>query len=271
MTSKKTIVGKCRICGREGKLTFEHIPPRASYNKQSIRTVELLDVIAAENSEDIMPWELERVRSTISQRGRGEYCLCESCNNNTGAWYGVHYKRFADALMHVCVSAKKANARSAKFELKDMRPLPIIKQVIAMFCDINTALTDTDPSLREFLLNKESQALNKSKYRVFMYLMTGGIEKTAGRTALLQIGSPTPIVLSEISTVPVGFVLYEDLPIDYQTILTEITNFADCSYSDSASITLALNAFEINSVFPGDYRSKEEIKTTIENSKRSFQ
>ena len=271
MTSKKEITGKCRICGKEGKLTFEHIPPRASYNKQSVKTVKLLDVIEAENNENIMPCELERIRSTISQRGRGEYCLCESCNNNTGAWYGVHYKRFADALMRVCVSVKKADAKSAKFELKDMRPLPIFKQVIAMFCDINTALTDNDPSLREYLLNKESKTLDTSKYRVFMYLMTGGIEKTAGKTALLQKGNPTPIVLSEISTVPVGFILFEDLPKDYQTTLTEITNFADCSYSDSGSIILALNAFEINSVFPGDFRSKDEIKSTIENSKSNHQ
>lgn len=269
MTSKKAITGKCRICGKEGKLTFEHIPPRASYNKQLIKTVKLLDVIEAENKENIMPWELGRVPYNILQRGRGQYCLCERCNNNTGAWYGSHYKKFADALMYICLSLKKANARSAIFELNGMRPLPIFKQIIAMFCDINTAFTDNDPTLRDYLLDKESRSLDTRKYRVFIYFLTGGIEKTVGRTAVVKVGDPTPIIMSEISTFPVGYILYENLPNDYQTSLTEITNFADASFTDSASITLAINAFEISSIFPGDFRSKEEIISTNINNKRN--
>lgn len=266
MTSKKTIIGKCRICGKEDKLTFEHIPPRASYNKEAVKTVNLLDVIEAEK-KNIMPWDLDRMPSTISQRGRGAYCLCERCNNITGAWYGFYYKQFADALMCACAKAKKENAQSVMVKIKGMRPLPIIKQVITMFCDINTSLTDTNPDLRDYLLNKESKDLDTSKYRVFMFLVSGGLQITAGRTVLLRDGLQTPIVLSEIATVPVGFIIYENMPKDFDPLLTEITDYTNCNYSDSAELTLALNVFEINSIFPNDFRSKEEIRTNIEKSK----
>ena len=39
--SKKSMkkIGKCRICGEEGYLTFEHIPPRSAGNKQEARVI----------------------------------------------------------------------------------------------------------------------------------------------------------------------------------------------------------------------------------------
>ena len=266
--SRKKVFGKCRICGQEGELTFEHIPPSATYNNKSVRIVKLMDLINSENKDGSFPWELDRASYTISQRGLGEYCLCKKCNNDTGTWYGVHYKRFIDALMFVYVSVNKRNESMSTFELKDMRPLPIIKQIFALFCDINHSLAEDDASVREFLLNKESNAIDRNKYRIFMYIMKGNFEKTVGLSALLMLGQPSPLVLSEIATVPVGFILYKDLPTDFNTNLTEITNFLDCNYDDKANITMAVSAFEVNSWIPGDFRSKQEIADTIERSRK---
>lgn len=266
--SRNKVYGKCRICGKEGKLTFEHIPPRATFNKQSARVVKLMDLIKAENEDDAYPWELDQAAYTISQRGLGEYCLCEKCNNDTGAWYGVHYKRFIDALMFVYINMKKQNKDVISVELKDMRPLPIIKQIFAMFCDINHALADNDTSIREFLLNKESNVIDRKKYRLFMYVMKGDFEKTVGFTAQIRLGQPLPLMLSEIATIPVGFILYKDLPNDFETNLTEITSFLDCDYSSIRNIQMPITALEVNSWIPGDFRSKKEIAETIEQSKK---
>ena len=265
MTRNKAY-GKCRICGKEGKLTFEHIPPSATYNKQSVRIVKLMDLIKAENEVDAYPWELDQASYTISQRGLGEYCLCEKCNNNTGAWYGVHYKRFVDALMFVYINIKKHNKDVISVELKNMRPLPIIKQIFTLFCDINYALTDNDTSIREFLLNKESNLIDRRKYRIFMYVSKGDYEKTVGFTAQIRLGQP-PLMLSEIATVPVGFILYKDLPNDFETNLTEITSFLDCDYNSIRNIQMPIAALEVNSWIPGDFRSKQEIADTIAQSK----
>lgn len=37
--------GRCHICGREGKLSFEHIPPRSMGNDHSVRSYRGVDII----------------------------------------------------------------------------------------------------------------------------------------------------------------------------------------------------------------------------------
>lgn len=54
----KTQTGKCALCGKEGKLTFEHIPPRAAFNSNRARPVggkEIFkeEVLNDDNSEVI--------------------------------------------------------------------------------------------------------------------------------------------------------------------------------------------------------------------------
>ena len=74
-----------------------------------------------------------------------------------------------------------------------------------------------------------------------MYLLKGGVERTAPFSAMIHLGEPEAVMVSEIAAVPVGFILYHDLPSGYQPLGTEITNFVQCSFNDTATITLALN------------------------------
>ena len=34
--SRKSIIGKCRLCGETKKLTFEHVPPETTFNNYSV-------------------------------------------------------------------------------------------------------------------------------------------------------------------------------------------------------------------------------------------
>ena len=265
---KKKPRGICRICGEYRKLSFEHVPPGATYNKQAVQLVSVRDYLEAEKRKDAMPWELGKVKGKISQRGRGDYYICGKCNNDTGSWYGVHYKKFVNVLMYVMHQGAGKDYKNVTLEVREMRPLPIIKQVMTMFCDINGNLTENDPALRSFIMDKANQGLDTNKYRIFMYLLKGGIEKTAPLSALIHLGESEPVMVSEIAAIPVGFVLYVDLPADYTPQGTEITNFVHCGYDDIATITLALNIFENNTWLPTDFRSKEEIKATIEKSRK---
>lgn len=260
--------GVCRICGEYKKLSFEHVPPGATYNKQAVRFVTVTDFIEAEKKDDALPWELDKVKGRISQRGRGDYYICEKCNNDTGAWYVAHYKRFVDTLMYVMHQGKNQDYRSVTLKMLDMRPLPIIKQVMTMFCDINENLALGDDSLKSFIMDKNSQSLDTNKYRVFMYMLRGGIERIAPLSAMIHLGEVEPIMVSEISAVPVGFLLYLDIPDGHTPLGTEITNFSQCRYDDVATINLALNVYENNTWLPTDFRSKEEIKATIEKNKK---
>ena len=40
MAKRKKESGKCRICGKEGKLSFEHVPPEAAFNKATAIELE---------------------------------------------------------------------------------------------------------------------------------------------------------------------------------------------------------------------------------------
>lgn len=258
--------GICRICGEYKKLSFEHVPPGATYNKQSVRFVSVKDFIEAEKEKDIMPWELNRVKGKVSQRGRGDYYICEKCNSNTGSWYASHYKKFVDAFMYVMYQGAGQEYQSVTLEMLDMHPLPIIKQVLTMFCDINENLAMNDESLKSFIMDKNSQSLDTNKYRIFMYMLRGGIQRTAPLSAMITLGEAEPVMVSEIAAVPVGFILYLDMPSGYKPFGTEITNFVQCKYDDTATINMAVNVYESNTWLPTDFRSKEEIKATIEKN-----
>lgn len=188
--AKKRVMGICRICGEEKKLTFEHVPSGATYNKKAVKIITYEQFLTAD-SNGKYPWDIEDSPGKISQRGKGDYYLCEACNNKTGAWYGTHYRNFVGPIMYVLTEAKKRKEKYAAVELSltGMRPLPIFKQVITMFCDINSGLAKRDQfALRKFLLDKYSKDFDSKKYRVFMFIPTGSVERTDGLIALLNTG-----------------------------------------------------------------------------------
>jgi hypothetical protein len=84
MARRKKVNGVCRICGQYGALSFEHVPPQEAFNKSTVieYTVE--------------SWVTKRrVKDKQQQGGIGQYTLCETCNSNTGAWYGGEYVKWA--------------------------------------------------------------------------------------------------------------------------------------------------------------------------------
>ena len=42
---KKDVVDICRICGTKNKLTFEHVPPRASFNRQAENVISADEIL----------------------------------------------------------------------------------------------------------------------------------------------------------------------------------------------------------------------------------
>jgi hypothetical protein len=75
--------GKCHICGYEGKLSFEHVPPEKAFNDSAALLMDLEQWDKFQTSG--------KKRGTYQQRGFGAYTLCEKCNSNTGAWYASEY------------------------------------------------------------------------------------------------------------------------------------------------------------------------------------
>lgn len=252
MSRKRKEHGICRICGEYKELTFEHVPPETVFNKGAVKNIGLDSVIMDTIRKNKLPWEINYSMGKIQQRGRGGFYLCADCNSCTGQWYVPEYSKF----VHISQDAmRQAGAReyaSLGIQVKGLRLLPIFKQVMVMFCDINKGLMG-DESLKGYLLDKHSQSFNQSRYHLYAHIHAGSLERMNG----IMVQSTTNygfITLSEISTYPMGFTLYIDKPEG-----VEITSFSEWGYEEECHVELIIPKLECNTIFSGDYRTKGEI------------
>jgi hypothetical protein len=68
--------GNCSLCGIFCDLTFEHVPPRSAFNKNTrYKTVPYEQVLKSDNILDA------NFKGKIEQGGLGHYSLCSNCNS----------------------------------------------------------------------------------------------------------------------------------------------------------------------------------------------
>lgn len=252
MPRKSKIEGICRICGNEGDLSFEHIPPRAAFNDRRAIKLQLEAALALGPDEP--------VKGPIQQGGIGDHTLCPRCNNLTGGWYGV---RFVDWCYHGKRILNLTQGNPTLIYMHYLFPLAILKQIVTMFFSVNpSGFSKVHPELVRFVLNKNAKYL-PPKYRFFVYYNTTGKFRFAGITGILSISQDfqsvdKPCLISEIGFTPFGYVLTIDSePPDKR--LFEITHFSRYSYDEFKVMELRLPVLPTYLLFPGDYRTKEEI------------
>ena len=254
--SRKAIYGKCRICGKESKLSFEHVPPRANFNNHSAIIISGDEIIRSVSEEGRNPWEFDRNKGKIQQKGKGGYYLCDSCNSNTGQWYATEYNKFVGAIHCALIQADGSDYKALWIKMKNLRPLAIFKQIMTMFCDINEGLMGDD-TLKQYLLNKKSTGFSENKYNLYIYIHEGSIEKCLG---ICGVATPKgAYLISEISGYPIGLALYIDKPKDIIPEGVEITMFSEFEYDELVDMEMIIPKLENNIFFPGDYRTKEDI------------
>ena len=94
--------GKCKLCGRTKKLTYEHVPPAGAFNASKVTSYPFSEVMKLITGEDNrMPWDFEGLKGKQKQRGSGNYYLCAECNSNTGSWYMEEYVRVVRTLHEI--------------------------------------------------------------------------------------------------------------------------------------------------------------------------
>ena len=249
MARSRKVEGTCRICGTYGRLSFEHVPPRAAFNDRPmlIFSAEVL----LEHGLDAGP-----EHGTVSQRGSGAYTLCERCNNNTGSWYGRHFVEWSYHGMEIL---RRSKGRPTLFYLNYLFPLPILKQVVSMFFSVNTErFRLAQPYLVGFVLDRERKYLPPG-IRIYAYYTTSVSTRALGVSGMLNLESGRVAVTSEISFPPFGYVMTFDdnTPVDRR--LVEITQFARYNYSEFAVLNIQLPVLETHLPLPGDYRTRAEI------------
>lgn len=263
MTIEESI-GICAICGENKQLTFEHVPPRATFNSSPTKIVTGEYILGR---IDKLPWELDNCKYVNMQRGTGYQQLCASCNNYFGNWYVPTYVKFVNTLAKLAKDNNFQTNTKLRIELEKVDILPIFKQILTMFCTANNSIFE-DEKLRNFLLEKENTNFDKSKYRLCVYFNNGKLQRFCPKFAIWNKSDKSCRVVSEIGSIPLGFLLYFDPKDDDLYFGTDISNFADAKFNTEYSLSFSLNILELNSLMIEDFRSKEEILKTIKESIR---
>ena len=130
-----------------------------------------------------------------------------------------------------------------------------------MFCSASPpSFAQKHPRLVRYLLNLELR--DADDQRVFLSLYDVNNSKAARQSGLSGRidGSGQSHVFSEISFPPFNLVMSvgEGNP---DPKLFEITNFKDFAHRERRTVRLQLHNLAVNSYFPADYRTFEELKS----------
>lgn len=293
---KKRPVGYCALCGAYGQLTYEHIPPKAAFNSVPVKMYKGPELIKKEPGK--MPWDVHELTYTPQQKGAGKYSLCESCNNNTGSWYGAAYQDMAQRIALALHNPEIEDSHS--IGIKDVYPLRFLKQVIAMFCSVNdyeslcayvnpAQVADREllppmlrnlvesqeklyeaalmmDELRKFVLDREVTGLEKSRFKICMYMTKSQLWKFNGLSSVIDIEKNTCLIVSEITAAPFGFVLYFNPQENMKSEGVDITSLADFGYAEKCDLAIPTCLLEMNTYLPHDYRTKNMIETDMKQS-----
>lgn len=253
---KKNVFGTCRLCHQERKLTFEHIPPRSTFNKTTrYQTVSFIDVMKAKN-----PLE-DKIRGKLNQGGVGVHAFCSECNNFLGRKYVKAYRLWAGA---GAFALHPGNFTSCEYEVFKAKPNEILKHIASMFLAINEPwYGEANSELRDFVLDPDCIDLNP-KYRFFTYLKRPGQIRYLPFMISGNISSGKTTQVSELAFTPFGFVLTYDDPQERKG-LVEITDFKKFIPGKFVNIDLKINVFETNLPIPLDYRNSEKVKSDLKN------
>lgn len=240
-------VGACRLCGKIGPLSREHIPAKGAFKGRPYR-------MHVQTGEQVF----QRQGGKVYQRGFHAPVLCEECNKKTGSWYGEEFAGWSRWGLELLDAMRLRPIPDVPGYTG--HPLRIAKQVLStMIAASSPDLTATRPDLVPFVLNKESTAPARS-IKLTTYLCPSSTGRSTGLAFALQAGIPEPHWLVEFALPPFGYVLtISGEPLDDRPV--DISWFTACEYNERRSVDLPhIPVLPTHEPFPGDYRSKDEIR-----------
>ena len=259
MEKKRT--GICHLCGNNGELSFEHIPPKKAFNDCPV------------SFHNYFMGKTEGGNNTQhSRKGLGEYTLCHICNNYTGGCYGAAFIDWAKQSMEILHYTQNNPLLFYRFRIY---PLRIIKQIATIMFSVNDNQFSKDhQELVKFVLNKDQRHLSPDT-KIYAFYTAGGFRMSAGMGKMktndfsleslaekadrIRTQIETHQIFSEFAFPPLGYVLTFDRekPDDR---LIDISYFASYQYSDKDTIELRLPVLPVDSFYPTDYRTRKQME-----------
>lgn len=247
----------CRLCGQEKEMTFEHVPPRITFNKTT--RYKIIPFLKHLESKD--PFSLP-TKGKLQQGGIGYYSFCRDCNSYLGQAFVPAFNAYSNSFIEL---AKRTASNFFEIEMYDFEVLKVLKQTIAMFLAMNSVeFSKQNRELSDFLLDKESNYL-PDKYRIFIYLNSEGQLRNLPLVVTGNFETGLSIAATEIAFPPLGHVLTinfnGNLPFHH-----EITQFKNIKIGEKRSEIFRVFRLPTYLPFLLDYREKDLIQKTMHES-----
>ena len=236
-------MARCAICGKNHKLTLEHVPPRSAYNDTPLLRYHM--IVYEHHGR-------KHIKGTSSTGEFKRKTLCGKCNNATGGWYGDAYVDFAKQMAHYagrCPSGEViahpnmdimlSKVISAKiFTSLWIYPARVIKQALCMFCaTCETRLADEHPNMypeiRKRILDRDSRG-KIGGLRLWLYIRSVHGGMLTGLGLRHNIYTHRSFWYSEVSFWPTGWGMTlngEEMP-----KLCEVTHWLEYDYGDKINV-----------------------------------
>ncbi len=221
--------GVCHICGKEGPLSFEHIPPHSMGNSKPTKAYRVVDI--ADTYHTLSAANKDGIRYRQQQRGIGFQTICSSCNSYLGKYYVKAYTGCVAELGAILRESKgDQDCSGIHLEGHNVPVLAFFKHVVSNFC--STTQPGTMLDCREFLLDCKSNAF-PDRYRLFMFALPedGSFVSSGWMQLLLDDKGLKTANLAFIAMPPVGFYLYD---VESSTATPEASRYG-CEITSMAS------------------------------------
>ena len=239
---------RCHVCGSEGSLSFEHIPPKSMGNNHGIRNYKGVDIIKKEGVFDAS--SLDGVRFTKMNRGSGVRALCRSCNSYFGTHYVKEYTSYIRELgAGFLQQPPEEDVKVRYIQSGNVNLLAFFKHVISNVCATTPFGTMLD--CKEFLLDRESSDF-PSRYRLYMFAVPDPdslMVQTGWMTLFTRQGAYT---LAHVALYPVGFTLVDEDASDFipPFLGCNITDMASLRWGDKPDFVLDLPLMSLDKLYP---------------------
>ncbi len=255
MSRKKTEIGICRICKKEKQLTFEHIPPRVAFNKNTrYYSIPYNEFVKSPNFIEHKP------KGIVHQGGIGYHTLCGTCNEFLNKHYVRSFSKWANIGMSL---NSKFDFKYIEFTAMNQNPFRVLKQIISMFISMNEPwFTKEYVELLDFIKNPELKTLSY-KYKVYHYLNNEGQIRNLSWAATNTHG-----IVCELTFPPFGYILNINNS-DEINHLTEISGWKNYTDERNHSFDIGLYKYPTYLPIPLDYRTKEEIEKKYDTDKKA--
>jgi len=263
---------RCRLCGEERPLTFEHIPPRAAYNRGRVSMLGI-EAWLAHDADPDGPAPKRR----IQQRGSGAYSLCAECNNLTGRLYVPELRAWVQAGAEglfgnpglAAQFREEQRTVYAEWKLQSCRPGRFLKQVATMLLAMSPpGLGDRFPELRNYARDPGKVGLpTELQFYLALYAGPNSRYVAGGAEASLDGGGIHHVY--ELAAPPFAYIL----SLAEQTPAIEagnISNFATVGIDDTANVEMQMIIGYGETPFPLDFRSPAAMRADIAASEAAM-